>query len=82
MTTSKSPRPAGPSAQALSKLVSTPQRRPSAFAPKINFMFRATIYFRLKSNLEKPDAKHHSVVHLSQVKLPLGSVRIASHFAV
>src|SRR6185437_3795200 len=43
-TTIKSPRPLGPSARALSKLVTTPEHNISAFVLKTNLMLRFSIY--------------------------------------
>jgi hypothetical protein len=42
--TNKSPRPAGPKAQALNKLVATPQKRIMALATKTSFTFLKIIY--------------------------------------
>jgi hypothetical protein len=48
ITISKSPRPAGPSAQALSRLVSTPHSRASALVLNTIFMFRLNMRLRLR----------------------------------
>src|SRR6266850_7724348 len=43
VTTSRSPRPAGPSAQALKRLVTTPHKRIMALAMKTSLTFRTII---------------------------------------
>src|SRR5258708_1134714 len=61
ITTRRSPRPDGPNAHALSRLVNTPQRRASAFALKTSFMLRAIIQFQLKDKLKKANRQGRRV---------------------